>query len=586
MRLTEFPSSRYLLPLEDCSLSEHALVGGKNARLGEMIRAGISVPPGVVVTVAAYTDFVTQTGLSAQIRRLLAEGEKAGIDDLLQTSAAIREAILAADLPGEIADSIRSGYAHLCERCGERDLPVAVRSSAPDEDFPGTSLAGLLETSLWVAGADQVLENVMRCWVSMFGHAALAYRLRMGMPLGVGSMAVGIQRMVDARAAGVMFTLNPANGDRSKVAIEAGMGIGVEVAAGTVAPELFLVDKVSSDLIDRRCGLPIDACLGEQEISALVDLGRRVERQFGCPQDIEWAVARDVPFPASISLVQSRPETAWTRRAVVSLSRPMPRLVDYVVAQMAPLAEPGKPPIIYLVRHGEVETHIADDGLTVQGRQQAGAAAHELASHISPGDSVRVHYAPSERAKETATILHTRLTEVLADVRSGLGATVFPTAADPSLCNGRFFVRPGQDPLDPVLAYAETTAFVFANQQALPAHVEFYRGFWACPDPMGYWLTRDSHGCAETPASVARRVTERIRQIMDVGVESDRGRTHWIMVTHSGTIRALLRDVFGEDPGEPGYCEIVRISVSSPAGDCIVHHGARTARLGLRATQR
>lgn len=398
-------------------------------------------------------------------------------------------------------------------------------------------------------------------------------------------MAVGIQRMVDARAAGVMFTLNPANGDRSKIAIEGGKGIGAIVAAGTVTPELFLVDKVSSDLIDTRRGLAIDACLSEQEIGALVDLGRRVERQFGCPQDIEWAVARDVSFPASIAVVQSRPETGWARRAVVSLSRPMPRLVDYVVARMAPLVKPWEPPVIYLVRHGEVETHIADVGLTMQGRQRTGSAAGELAAQISTGDSVRVHYAPSARAKETATILHARLTEALVDVRSGLGAAIFPAAADPSLCNGRFFVRPGQDPLDPVLAYAETTAFVSANQGAPRAHVEFFSGFWACPDPMGYWLARDSHGCAETPADVTRRVMERIRQIIDVDVESDRGRTHWIMVTHSGTIRALLRDVFGEDPGEPDYCEIIRIDVPGPTGDCIVHRGARTARFDPRASQ-
>jgi len=233
--------------------------------------------------------------------------------------------------------------------------PVAVRSSATGEDGEGASFAGLQDTFLWVRGEDAVLDHVRRCWASLYRVESLSYRRRLGLPEGGLAMAVVLQRMVDARSAGVMFTRSPVTGDRSVVAVEGSWGLGSAIVSGEVNPDTFVVSKVTGEIIRRTVStklrrhrmdpggtgvlaedVPADLrdrpCLSDDEIGGLVRMARQVEAHYGCAQDIEWALAGDEPPGENVVLLQSRPETVWARRDAAPVSAPKPRAFDHVVA--------------------------------------------------------------------------------------------------------------------------------------------------------------------------------------------------------------------------------------------------------------
>lgn len=212
---------------------------------------------------------------------------------------------------------------------------MAVRSSATAEDLPDASFAGQQDTYLWVVGADRVVEHVRRCWSSIFTDRAISYRQRTGFDDTEISMSVGVQKMVDPKASGVAFTLNPENGDRTQVAIDASWGLGEAVVSGEVTPDNFLVDKVlrevqrriiSSKGIEYRLvdgaveKVDIDgdrrdqSCLTDAEVCAVASLARTAERHYGRPQDVEWALDRHLPDGENIVLLQSRPETVWSNK--------------------------------------------------------------------------------------------------------------------------------------------------------------------------------------------------------------------------------------------------------------------------------
>ncbi|MDQ7030626.1 MAG: PEP/pyruvate-binding domain-containing protein [Ardenticatenia bacterium] len=256
--------------------------------------------------------------------------------------------------PPEVALAIQEAYDELMARVGAVGLPVAVRSSATAEDLPGASFAGQQDTFLWVQGRDHVLIRTVICWSSLFTPRAITYRAEMGFPHEKVFISVGIQKMVNARSAGVMFTLNPLNGDRSKIAINANWGLGETVVAGEVTPDEYWVDKVTLNIVKRvispkmvECipnvhyrevtvvAVPEERqmapCLNDDEVKELARLGKAIERHYGCPQDIEWAVDRDLPFPESVFILQSRPETVWSPKQKVDPSmKPKAKPTDYV----------------------------------------------------------------------------------------------------------------------------------------------------------------------------------------------------------------------------------------------------------------
>ena len=276
-----------VVDLADLSADRLAEVGGKAANLGELINAGFDVPAGFCVTTAAYR--LATRGTTVQ-------------DGSATDAGAARAAVLGVSFPVAVADAIREGYARLGSGTA---VAVAVRSSATAEDLPGASFAGQQDTYLGVAGVENVLDAVHRCWASLWTDRAVVYRSAQGVDGAGVALAVVVQRMVDAAVAGVLFTADPVTGRRRQAVIDAAPGLGEAVVSGSVDPDRYVVDTVTGTVVDRRQGGAPEFCLSDAQIVTLSRLGDRVEAAFGAPQDIEWAFdAVGHPW-----LTQSRPIT-------------------------------------------------------------------------------------------------------------------------------------------------------------------------------------------------------------------------------------------------------------------------------------
>ncbi|RJS79464.1 phosphoenolpyruvate synthase [Candidatus Bathyarchaeota archaeon] len=323
---------------EDLRKTDVPSVGGKNANLGEMLNAGIPVPPGFAVTAYAYKRFIEETGIANKIYEIINETVTNPNDPKQydEASKKIRELIESTPMPKDIEKAIREAYEELCKRLNN-EVFVAVRSSATAEDLPDASFAGQQETYLNVKGADDVVKNTVKCWSSLFTPRAIFYRNQKGFAHEKVFISVGIQKMVNPKAAGVMFTINPVTGDPTKIVIEGNYGLGEAVVSGAVTPDDYIVDKDTLKIVDRRIAkktvqyirdpetgktvhveVPEDKqeqpCLNDEEIVKLAELAKRIEKHYGKPQDIEWAIDKDLPFPQNIFIVQSRPETVWSTK--------------------------------------------------------------------------------------------------------------------------------------------------------------------------------------------------------------------------------------------------------------------------------
>ncbi len=330
---------QWILDFSELDKNSLPAVGGKNASLGEMIKAGIRVPPGFAVTTQSYSAFIDKAGIKARIFDWLSNLDPDNMETLNQAAAGIQELILTAAIPEDIQTAISQAYTNLCKRCAVDPVAVAVRSSATAEDLPTASFAGQQDTYLWVMGTDRVVENVRKCWASLFTARAISYRVKNNFPHEKVLISVGVQKMVNSKAAGVMFTINPTNGDISKVVIEGSWGLGETVVSGSVNPDKFVVDKVMMEINERaistkhiECifdvekGEVVDAdvdeemqckcCLEDMEIKELVKTAKSIESHYDRAMDIEWAIDKDFPFPENIFIVQARPETVWSQKKV------------------------------------------------------------------------------------------------------------------------------------------------------------------------------------------------------------------------------------------------------------------------------
>ena len=350
------PGAKYISWFRDIGLDDRPKVGGKGGSLGELQRAGIPVPPGFVVRTEAFEGLIDalerRSPLRARVEALAEDDlEKIGVVSR-ELRARIEEEPLSEDLQQEIRDA----YARL----GELGTPpaVAVRSSATTEDAADASFAGLQDTYLWVAQADSVMRKVRSCWGSLYSPESLSYRRRQGMPESTVAMAVVVQTMVDARTAGVMFTRSPISGDRSVITIEGAWGLGSALVSGEVTPDRWVVAKITGEISVRDISdkairhaqspvggveeLPVEEavrrepCLSDQELDSLRTIGRQIERHYGRPQDIEWAIDRHT---RKILLLQSRPETVWSQRDARPMAQPAVRAYDHVLAA---LYKPGR----------------------------------------------------------------------------------------------------------------------------------------------------------------------------------------------------------------------------------------------------
>jgi pyruvate,water dikinase len=320
--------AKYISWFRDIGLDDRPKVGGKGGSLGELHRAGINVPPGFVVRTEAFEGFIDVLERRSPVRARVAGLAADELDGMAAVSRELRTRIEDAPLAADLQQEIRDAY----ERLGEPPPSVAVRSSATTEDAADASFAGLQDTYLWVQ-ADALVRKIRSCWASLYSLESLSYRRRQGIAESAVAMAVVVQTMVDARTAGVMFTRSPLSGDRSVITIEGAWGLGSALVGGEVTPDRWVVAKITGEIAVREISdkairhaqspvggveeLPVEEslrrepCLSDQELESLRAIGRQVERHYGRPQDIEWAVDRHT---REILLLQSRPETVWSNK--------------------------------------------------------------------------------------------------------------------------------------------------------------------------------------------------------------------------------------------------------------------------------
>jgi pyruvate,water dikinase len=300
--------------LAELRRSDEERFGAKSASLGELIGAGVPVPPGFALSAESY--LVAVEGID------LTEG------DPEKCSSAIRAMPLPESLRGELA----ARYEQLASEAGDPSPPVAVRSSAIGEDSEEATFAGQQETFLWVRGIDQLYEAVRNCWASLYSPEAVTYRAEMA-----AEDQVTVQLMVDAAVSGVMFTCNPLNGDPSTVAVNASWGLGLSVVGGEVTPDDYRVSKVTGEVLSKSVGPKVleyvpdpagsgatkvkvaaerqsVACLDEEQLGLLADVAGKIESHFGGHQDIEWAIARE-GGGRDLFMLQARPVTVKPAKA-------------------------------------------------------------------------------------------------------------------------------------------------------------------------------------------------------------------------------------------------------------------------------
>ena len=342
-------ANEYVAWFRDIDLNAVPRVGGKGASLGELRRASIAIPDGFVLTVDAFRAFVAPLRSQLDLETRIAALKGADTAQLSAACADIREALIKQRCPDALQVNIGTAYRELSEY---GRYPVAVRSSATSEDSADASFAGLQDTYLWVRNEQAMLEAVKLCWASLYNAESVSYRLRLGLPEAQLAMAVVIQRMVNSRCSGVMFTRSPLTGDRSVITIEGSWGLGSGIVSGEVTPDRFVVNKITREISKRDIATKLQAhvpapdggvlvddvaadrqnvpCLSDEQVFALAEVGKQVERHYGKPQDIEWALDQD----GHILLLQSRPETVWATKDKAPVAKPTAKPFDHIFKVM------------------------------------------------------------------------------------------------------------------------------------------------------------------------------------------------------------------------------------------------------------
>ncbi len=310
-------------------------VGGKGANLGEMFSADFPVPEGFVITAGAFKDFYSK--IKIQVFSIINSIEFNNTQDLDEKAKRIRELVIESHMPEYLDEDIRKAYTELGkDKSGSglfrlsEPVFVAVRSSATAEDMADASFAGQGETFLNTKGIDQVLENVKKCWASLYTARSLFYRYQNHIKEEDILIAVVIQKMVNSEKSGVMFTINPLTNNKNQIVIEAVFGLGEGIVSGSIEPDHFVIDKETEQIIEKRIGLKKiaytrdssgktiqkqlhDAFVEKEvlypfELKELIKMAKKIEDHYDFPQDIEYAFEQ-----GSLYIVQSRPITTLNK---------------------------------------------------------------------------------------------------------------------------------------------------------------------------------------------------------------------------------------------------------------------------------
>lgn len=334
--MTDSSKSNYVFPFDSTETPVHERLGGKCTSLAIMTSAGMPVPPGFAVTTDAFDAVMNQTTLRAHIVTVLDGLDMDDVAEVDRRAAHVRELIFTQEVPDDVRDATLTAYDDLMTLCGG-EVPVAVRSSATAEDLPDASFAGQQDTYLWILGRANVLAKIRECWASLYTARAITYRMANNIVDEGLSMAVAVQKMVNSRTSGVAMTIDPTNGDRSKIVIDSSWGLGEMVVSGEVTPDNFVIDKVMMCVVNRIISdkheelVPteygtivrreVDAdrrnspSLSDEELLTVARLSKAAEKHYKSVQDVEWAIDSDLPAGANVLLLQSRPETVWSQKA-------------------------------------------------------------------------------------------------------------------------------------------------------------------------------------------------------------------------------------------------------------------------------
>ncbi|RRK10334.1 phosphoenolpyruvate synthase [Lactiplantibacillus garii] len=311
------------------------LVGGKSSSLGEMTSSmDVPVPYGFATTARAYRYFMQETGLNDKVNALL-NGIKdyEDSDELHATCEQIRNLIVGATMPTDLTNDIQKAYVDLADKVGQANPFVAIRSSATAEDLPNASFAGQQESYLNIKGAADVVNRVQQCYSSLFTDRATYYRHKQQFPYEKVALSAAVQMMVFSKASGIMFSVNVANGDDSKIVIDGIRGLGEYIVLGKVTPNHFVVDKASMKIVERNVvkqpvelmrvanggtkeqAVPAELqekqVLTDSQVIELAGYAKQIEKHYGCYMDMEYALDTNTN---RLWIVQARPETVWSQR--------------------------------------------------------------------------------------------------------------------------------------------------------------------------------------------------------------------------------------------------------------------------------
>ena len=316
-------SKKWIYWFEELSSEHNDLVGKKCANLGEMTRLGMRVPPGFAISVDGYERFMAESGAGDEIRQYVSENRHLlkNVNKQIEAGRTIRNIVQSKKMPYEMREELYLNYESLCRKVNIHDVSVAVRSSG------SVSMPGQMESYLNVVGKEQLTKKVIQVWGSAFTTRAIAFRLEKNMEMEKAPIGVAVLKMVNAKCAGVLLTVLPTTGDTGKVVVEGNWGLGESVVSGEITPDQFIVDKECGDVectignktkmvcyhdsgtrtADVPQNMQCEFCLNPDELQELVRISKQVEAHFQAPQDMEWVLDQDLPFPENVFWVQARP---------------------------------------------------------------------------------------------------------------------------------------------------------------------------------------------------------------------------------------------------------------------------------------